>query len=128
MNSIGLITQKNIDGKKFLDDYIKSMEKVVAEQKCKQLLYMNEELEEPDYFDYYRSVKFCRAWEVLLSMDDYAARNLLLLFNACGNNCKNTLDVLAGFNVSYGTATIRVMLTKARKAFKKLYKEKYGDN
>lgn len=119
--------QKNIklDGKQLISDYIKSMETVIEEQKQYQQLYLNDSLPD-DYFNYNKSIKFTRVWDILLSMDNYAARNLLLLFNACGCRYKQTLEALWGLNVEYkNEATLRVMITKARKIIKDIYYERY---
>lgn len=120
--------QKNTkqDGKQLIDDYILSMDKVCEEQKELQQLYMNDKLHD-DYFDYNKSLKFTRTWEILLSMNDYAARNLLLLFNACGCRYKETLDALCGVGTVYkNEATLRYMMTEARKKIKKIYNDEYG--
>lgn len=120
--------QKNINGKKLINDYICSMELVYQEQKELQDLY-NADKYDNDYFNINKSLKFTRTWEILMSMDNIAARNLLLLFNACGSKYKETLEALSGLNVEYkNEATLRVMITNARKIIKEIYDDKYGIN
>lgn len=118
--------RKNINGKKILDEYIKSMDIVYDEAKAIQDDYYNDRLDD-EYFDINKSLKFTRTWEILKSMENVAARNLLLLFNACGCRYKETLDALCGVGTVYkNEATLRYMMTDARKKLKKIYDDKYG--
>lgn len=118
----------NIDGKNIINKYIKAMNVVYKEQKEYQDMYLNDRLDD-DYFNYNKSLKFTRTWETLMSMEDVPARNLMLLFNACGDRYKDTMEALCGLGMAYkNQATLHVMITKTRKKIKELYASKYGNN
>ena len=123
---------KKIDGKKLLNDYIVEMEKEYELQKQYQLQYMNEELND-EWFDYNKSIRFTRTWDILMNKDefliDYPVRNMLLLYNACDCRTKETLEALTGFDTAYkNVSTLRVLITNARKKIRKIYNDKYGVN
>lgn len=126
MKNFGYAMKKNINSKKIIDDYVKQMNEVYEEQIEYQQLYLNDKLND-EYFDYYKSLKFTRTWEILNEMEDIPARNIMLLFNACGDRYKETLEALCGLGVTYkNQATLHVIITKTRKKIKDLYNDKYG--
>lgn len=117
----------NINGKELIEEYIKRMELQYQEQKELQELYMNDRLAD-EYYDYNKSLRFTRTWEIITGLTDYADRNLILLFNACDCKHKDTLEALSGAGmVQYkNEATLRVMISHARKRIKDKYESEYG--
>lgn len=128
MKNFGNTMKKKIDGKKLLNGYIKEMQTYYEDELEKQQLFLNDKLND-EYYDYKKSVKFTRTWEILMNMKNLAARNLILLFNACGDKYKETIEALCGIGVFYkNEATLRVMITNTRKKIKEIYNKKYGTN
>ena len=83
-----------------------------------------------EYFNYDKSVKITRMWEIIRDMEDIVSRNLLLLYHACNCRYKRTLEELGRNNkvVYKNEATLRVMVCNARKIIREKYRELYGDN
>lgn len=115
-----------IQNNQLLTDYITEMNRMYEDQIQMQKMYGDDNLSD-EYFNYTKSLRFTRLWELMMELKP-VDRNLLLLYQACGNRYKAMLDELFKSNVNYkNDATLRVLVTNARKEIRRLYKEKYGD-
>lgn len=111
-------------------DYIKSMDKVVEDNKRLMQLYDDDvQTDELEYFDYNKALKFNRLWDVIKHDLPPTKRNLLLCFEACGEDYTKCLAFFNGNGMNYkNKATLHVLVCNARNMANKLYTEKYDSN
>lgn len=117
------------EAQKRTQDYVDYMNKTVqAYKEDIQRWYNTDEYLQDPYMEWFNCVKALRTvrlWDIIQNELDPAQRNLLNCYYANGQK----MDTMAAiFAVQYkNAATLRVLLSNARKAVREAYKAKYGD-
>ena len=109
-------------------EYIAYMD-CVYEDKMKQIEEYNSEITnefKDEYFDYNKSLKFVRTWDIIKNDINPAERNLVIA-SEVAKDYDECLTYFNGIKAPKNVASLKVLVCNARRKIREIYNQKWGD-
>lgn len=119
----GVIALYRENMQKIYDDYVSEINDIKSTRE-----YFLDELDEELESYLKRGLRFIHTWDIMMNDLEPSDRNLLLAMGATDNDYDEVLSYFNGRNCNVkNKRTLSVMVCKARRNLRELYKEKYKE-